>query len=90
MADRRPWPYGGQAASPPALTQSPDGLLNSARSLAGNLRLGTAPGAGPRGVRNDGPSDLGMDRVSPRFMDPIGTDTTRTPGPSSTLVTRQR
>lgn len=78
---KRSWPYLGQASSPPALTLTPDGLLNSARSLAGPLRLGTAAGVGPSGApegayRN---SDFGMDRISPRRFDPIGTPIERWP-----------
>lgn len=78
---RRTWPYNGAAASPPALTQSPDGLLNSARSLAGPLRIGTAPGVGPRGAPDGAylDTDLGVDRVSPRGFDPMGTSDTRAP-----------
>ena len=88
---RRSWPYSGQAASPPALTQSPDGLWNSGRSFAGVLRIATAPGVGPRGVVRDGPgdTDLGMDRVSPRRFDPMGTQDERAPPfPSSDLIAR--
>ena len=69
------WPYQGQAASPPALSLSPDGVLNSGRSLAGTLRIGTAAGVGPRGALVAGlrgRSDFGMDRISPRSMDHIG------------------
>lgn len=70
--------------------QHPDGILRSDRSLAGPLRLGTAPGVGPRGVRN-GASDFGMDRVSPRGFDPMGTHDTRAPAQEgSELVSRQR
>lgn len=69
MANRRQsWPYGGQAASPPALTQTPDGLLSSGRSLAGPLRIGTVPPVGPKGAPDGAfsQSDLGMDRIDPR------------------------
>src|SRR5215469_3871947 len=88
---RQTWPYSGEATSPPALTQSPDALLNSARRLAGPLRMGTAPGVGPRDNLDDEfrGSDLGMDRVSPRGFDPMGTSDTRAPPQeASELVTR--
>ena len=78
---RRTWPYSGAAESPPAITVSPDTTLNSARSLAGPLRLGTEPRVGPRGVIPEGvrESDLGVDRVTPRGFDPMGTSDTRAP-----------
>lgn len=72
---RQSWPYLGQASSPPALTQTPDGLLNSERSLVGVLRLATAGGrVGPRGALTDGfrATDFGTDVISPRGHDPIG------------------
>lgn len=79
----RSWPYRtGQADSPPAITVSPDTDLNSARSLAGPLRLGTEPRVGPRGnVANGGEfaTDFGVDRISPRGFDPMGTSDTRLP-----------
>jgi hypothetical protein len=76
--ERQTWPYQGQATSPRALTLTPDGILNSERSLAGRLRMGTAVGVGPgaRGALSDGTrggnTDFGMDSV-PRNYDPIGT-----------------
>ena len=81
---RRGWPYDGQgAASPPAITVSPDTDLRSNRSLAGPLRLGTEPRVGPRGnvVSESGflGSDLGVDRISPRGFDPMGTSDSRLP-----------
>jgi len=90
---RQSWPYNGAAASPPALTQSPDGLLNSNRSLAGPLRLGTAPGVGPRGndIESTRGSDFGMDRISPRALDSIGQKYPESPGtPQSRLISRYR
>ena len=89
---RRTWPYEGQAASPPAITVSPDTDLNSARSLVGPLRLGTEPRVGPRGnADGDGPrgSDFGVDRVSPRGVDPMGWPVKRTQEPSE-LISRGR
>jgi len=89
---RRTWPYNGAAASPPAITVSPDTDLNSARSLVGPLRLGTEPRVGPRGNANeDGPrgTDFGVDRVSPRGFDPMGTSDTRAPPQeASELISR--
>jgi len=90
----RSWPYRtGQAESPPSFTVSPDGLLVSSRSLAGPLRLGTEPRVGPRGNANDGgaylDSDLGVDRISPRGFDPMGTSDTRAPPQeASELISR--
>ena len=69
----RSWPYQGQAASPAALTLTPDGILNSERSLAGPLRRGTFGSVGPAAlVGGRGASDFGMDRISQRCHDPIG------------------
>ena len=88
---RRSWPYNGAAASPAALTVSPDGLLSSSRSLVGPLRLGTEPRVGPRGVVSDGPgeTDVGVDRVTPRGFDPMGTSDTRAPPQeASELISR--
>ena len=57
---------------------TPDGYLRSDRSLAGPLRLGTEPRVGPGGLLRDGnSSDFGMDRVTPRGFDPIGTSRRR-------------
>ena len=68
--------------------QVPDGTLRSARSLAGRLRMGTAPGVGPRGAPESDAfrgTDFGMDRIDPRCHDPIG----RVPyTATSTLISR--
>jgi hypothetical protein len=89
---RQTWPYNGQAESPPAITVIPDTTTNSARSLAGPLRLGTEPRVGPRGNVNDGTfreSDLGVDRITPRGFDPMGTSDTRAPPQeASELISR--
>lgn len=89
---RQTWPYNGAAASPPALTQSPDGLWNSDRSFVGPLRMGTAPGVGPRrAVVAEGATDMGLDNITPRGIDPIGTSDLRGPAqPSSALINRYR
>ena len=90
----RSWPYRtGQAASPPSFTVSPDALLRSDRALAGPLRLGTEPRVGPRGIVGDGAinTDFGVDRISPRGFDPMGTSDTRLPPQeASELISRGR
>ena len=70
----------------------PDGYFRSSRPLTGPLRLGTAPNVGQRGGQLDGPaSDMGLDRVSPRWFDPIGNTNRRAPEfPGSTLISRRR
>lgn len=94
MPDRRQnWPYLAGATSPAALTQTPDGLLNSDRSLAGPLRRGTYGPVGPTGrglgnVVSRAATDFGMDRVTPRDMDHIGTSKPGAPPPESTRVRR--
>lgn len=99
MASEREWPRtrndGTERTSPRGFFQSRDGVLRSDRSLAGPLRTGTSADVGPRarsrgagGESND--SDFGMDRISPRGFDPIGTPDDRIgPQPSSNLVTEQ-
>ena len=58
----------------------PDGFTRTGRSVAGPLRMGTSPGVGPNGLTGDGPtSDFGMDRVSPKGFDPMGTCDSRAP-----------
>jgi hypothetical protein len=70
--------------------QSPDVIEKSDRSLAGPLRLGTAPGVGPKGALRPGASDFAMDRVSPRGFDPLGTSDTRLPAQeASELISRE-
>jgi hypothetical protein len=74
---QRPWPMtrdtGVERRAPSAFFTHPDGYLKSERSLAGPLRMGTAPGVGPSGALRDGSSsDFGMDRITPRRFDPIG------------------
>jgi hypothetical protein len=81
---------GTERWSPRGFFQNPTALLRSDRSLAGPLRMGTARGVGPRGGPLPGGSDLGMDRVSPRGFDPMGTCDTRAPAQeSSELVSRE-
>ncbi|HEX3525156.1 MAG TPA: hypothetical protein VHT52_24120, partial [Stellaceae bacterium] len=53
--------------------------------------LGTSPGVGPRGALRPGGSDLGMDRISKRGFDPMGTPDTRSnEQEGSELVSRER
>lgn len=91
---RRSWPYNGMAESPPALTQTPDGLLRSDRSLVGPLRRGTARGVGPGAgggfpVDARAASDFGVDSITPRHFDPMGTSDMRAPPfPGSRRVRR--
>lgn len=81
---------------PDAWTVSPDTLLKSERSLAGPLRSGTVPNVGPRGLSAGGESrrsDYGMDRVSPREFDPMGTSSSRRDQrrwPSELIVAEKR
>ena len=77
--------------NPEGFFQRPDGVLKSTRPLAGPLRLATEARVGPRGFLKDGnASDFGMDRVSPRGFDPMGTSDTRAPAQeSSTLLSRE-
>jgi hypothetical protein len=66
---------------------TPTAFQISDRSLVGPLRLGTAPGVGPRGREGaGGNSDLGMDRVSPRGFDPMGTSLEREPRQESSRL----
>ena len=77
--------------NPVAVYQHPDGNLRSDRRLVGPLRLGTESRVGPRGFGNEASgSDFGVDRVSPRGFDPMGTSDTRAPAQeASTLISRQ-
>jgi hypothetical protein len=90
-----PWPRIGRN-EPEAHFQTQDVIQRYERSVAGPLRLGTAPGVGPRGPsvangRREEGSDLGMDRVSPREFDPLGTTLTRYgPNPQSGLVAQTK
>jgi hypothetical protein len=89
MAKQSEWPPN---RDPAATFVTPDGYLKSGNSLAGPLRMGTAPGVGPRGRADGGSSsDFGTDRISPRGFDPIGTDLNRTgPQEGSERVRRSR
>lgn len=92
--NQRSWPRtrrrGDSPGDPVACFQAPDILERSDRSLAGPLRLGTEPRVGPRGEPIPGGSDLGMDRVTPRGFDPMGTSLQREPRQEgSELISRQ-
>ena len=91
---QREWPRqrptGVDRTAPTAFFVTVDGYLKSERSLAGPLRMGTAPNVGPRGALREGGSDFGNDRTSPRGFDPEGTSDTRAPPQeASTLISRQ-
>lgn len=99
MATEREWPRtrdnGTERSSPRGFFQSRDGVLRSDRPLAGPLRTGTSSDVGPRararaaGGESD-LSDFGMDRITPRGFDPMGTPDDRIgPQPASDLVTEQ-
>jgi hypothetical protein len=73
---QREWPRvrdtGTERRAPTAYFTGPTGIWKSERSVAGPLRMGTAPGVGPSGMLRNGSSDMGVDRISPRRFDPIG------------------
>lgn len=88
--NQREWPpVSPKGASGTAIFQTPDVIQKSERSLAGPLRLGTAPGVGPRGAPRDGSSDFGMDRITPRGFDPMGTSDTRAPAQEESGLARK-
>lgn len=96
MARRRyrqgPWPPTTDDQTNCAV-QAPDCIERTDRSLAGPLRMGTAPRVGPRGAAVDASdtraSDFGMDRVTPRGFDPMGTSLARGPAQqNSSLIAR--
>lgn len=94
--NQSPWPRPRQTGSqgyrgdPNACFQTPDALQRSERSVAGPLRLGTEARVGPRGASRPGRTDFGMDRVSPRGFDPMGTSDTRAPAQEgSELISRE-
>lgn len=91
MADRKQGEWPPVKRQPAADYLHPGGYFTkSGRPLAGPLRLGTEPRVGPRGLLPDGTaSDLGMDRVTPRGFDPMGTSDTRAPAQEgSSLLSR--
>ena len=65
-----------------------DGFLNSARSLAGPLRLGTEPRVGPKGAARNGSTDFDMDRLEQKPVDRIGVKYPETDKPVP-LVSRE-
>jgi hypothetical protein len=69
---------------------NPTGYFRNERNVAGPLRMGTAPGCGPRGlVAGGGASDFETDHTTPRWFDPLGTPNERAPTfPKSTLLSR--
>lgn len=82
---------GTDRTSPTGFFEHPNGILRSDRSFAGPLRMGTAVGVGPKGaLRGGNSSDFGMDRISSRGFDPLGTSDTRAPlQETSPLVSRE-
>ena len=64
---------------PDACFLVPDGKFSSDRSVAGPLRMGTASGTGPNGPLIAGRSDMGMDKLSPRRFDVMGSHNERSP-----------
>ena len=96
MASQREWPRGkpngAERRSPTGCFLTADGFLKSDRSLAGPLRTGTSADVGPRaqGAKAGDysrTSDFGMDRVSPRDFDPMGTARNRFGEIPSSLTT---
>lgn len=92
--NQSPWPTvrpeGTERRSPTACFITPDGKLRSDRSLAGPLRLGTSAGVGPKGALRNGTSDFGMDSITPRRFDPIGTPDERAPArEASKLISKE-
>jgi hypothetical protein len=84
----REWPV--VKRNPTAFFQAPGVLEKSTRAVAGPLRRGTERTVGPRGAPQPGGSDFGMDRVTPRGFDPMGTSDTRAPAQeASELVSSQ-
>ena len=82
------WP--AVKGEPVGFFQSPDATLKSGRSVAGPLRTGTAKGVGPKGAPRSGATDFGMDRITPRGFDPMGTADSRAPAQeASELLSRQ-
>jgi hypothetical protein len=83
--NQREWPR--WRPEPLPFKAIPDGYEKSGRSVAGPLRMGTSPGVGPRGSAGSYRSDFGMDKITPREFDPMGTSTVRAPEfPSSRLI----
>lgn len=92
MAKEREWPT--VKRNPVAEYLTPDGFRSSDRQLAGPLRYGTTGNVGPKGDavadgRDENRSDMGVDRVSPREFDPMGTGLRRYQGPGSGLVSEE-
>jgi hypothetical protein len=91
MAERKQGEWPAVKRQPVADFLTPDGFRRTDRSVAGQLRLGTEPRVGPGGLLTDGPgSDMGMDRITPKGFDPMGSHNTRAPAQeSSSLLSRQ-
>ena len=96
MPKNEGWPRtnadGSEKRSPTANFLTRDGWLKSGRDLAGPLRMGTTPEAGPKGPVVDadytGRTDFGTDRIEPRDFDPMGTPRNRFGDIPSDLIAR--
>lgn len=95
---RRTWPYVRwdpelNRDPPDAKYATPDCFRNSQRTVAGPLRTGTIGPVGPRGLHDGERSrltDMGMDSLTPRPFDPMGTSNQRAPEfPNSQFVSRE-
>lgn len=98
MASQREWPRGkssgSEKGSPTGFFVTADGYQRSDRQLAGPPRTGTSADVGPRArgpISGDvsARTDLGMDRISPRDYDPLGTPRNRFGDIPSDAVTEQ-
>jgi hypothetical protein len=92
--NQQAWPRmrrsGKAEGDPRACFQAPGLLEESNRSLTGPLRRGTEPRVGVKGQRMPGGSDFGMDRVTPRGFDPMGTSDTRAPAQEASELISSR
>ena len=73
---QRPWFEAKR--EPTACFINSNGKYRSDRALAGTLRFGTV-GIGPNGPLMAGRSDMGMDKLSPRRFDVLGSHNERSP-----------
>lgn len=98
MAGQREWPRGRtngtERGGPTGFYLNPDGYQRSDRAVAGGLRTGTSSDVGPRAsgpVSGDvsNRTDMGMDRISPRDFDPMGTPRNRFGDIPSDFITEQ-
>ena len=89
MAKEREWPR--VRGNPTAIYATAQGYLISDRQVAGPLRMGTAPGVGPRGRGGGGgDSDFGMDRLEHAPVDRVGVKYPEVDPPVPLLSRRMR